>query len=203
MPVSREPGKEMAGATLMVGAVAYLTSVFYFMLPHSPHIHARCAHSAALGFVAGRDLPVAAIGYAQRLHREGAYLDRALFVAAGLNVAVPHHHEPVAARARRRLQTAHSLMVMSYVVVLGGTLLDNAQLFDQVSRLAASDSLTGLANHRRLLEVMETRDSALQAHRPELCRSAFRSGWPEKDQRQVRPFDRQPGHQAAGRGFAQ
>ena len=50
---------------------------------------------------------------------------------------------------------AHALMVLSYVVVLGGTLLDNAQLFDQVSRLAASDSLTGLANHRRLLEVME------------------------------------------------
>ena len=46
-------------------------------------------------------------------------------------------------------------MVMSYVVVLGGTLLDNAQLFDQVSRMAASDSLTGLANHRRLLEVLE------------------------------------------------
>jgi len=45
--------------------------------------------------------------------------------------------------------------VMSYVVVLGGTLLDNAQLFDQVSRMAASDSLTGLANHRRLLETME------------------------------------------------
>src|SRR5208283_4668879 len=50
---------------------------------------------------------------------------------------------------------AHALMVLSYVVVLGGTLLDNAQLFDQVSRMAASDSLTGLANHRRLVEVLE------------------------------------------------
>ena len=48
------------------------------------------------------------------------------------------------------------MMVMSYVIVLGGTLLDNAQLFDQVSQLAASDPLTGLANHRRLIEVMET-----------------------------------------------
>ena len=47
-------------------------------------------------------------------------------------------------------------MVLSYVVVLGGTLLDNAQLFDQVSRMASSDSLTGLANHRRLLETMES-----------------------------------------------
>jgi two-component system, cell cycle response regulator len=46
--------------------------------------------------------------------------------------------------------------VMSYVIVLGGTLLDNAQLFDQVSHLAASDPLTGLANHRRLIEVLET-----------------------------------------------
>jgi diguanylate cyclase (GGDEF)-like protein len=50
---------------------------------------------------------------------------------------------------------AHVIMVLSYVVVLGGTLLDNADLFDQVSRLAASDSLTGLANHRRLLEAMD------------------------------------------------
>ena len=41
-------------------------------------------------------------------------------------------------------------------MVLGGTLLDNARLFDQVSRMAASDSLTGLANHRRLIEVLET-----------------------------------------------
>ena len=50
---------------------------------------------------------------------------------------------------------AHVLDGLSYVVVLGGTLLDNAHLFDQVSRLAASDSLTGLANHRQLLEVLE------------------------------------------------
>ena len=31
IPISRDPAKEMAGATLIVGAVAYLTSVFYFM----------------------------------------------------------------------------------------------------------------------------------------------------------------------------
>jgi two-component system cell cycle response regulator len=45
---------------------------------------------------------------------------------------------------------------MSYDLVLGGTLLDNAKLFDEVSHLAASDSLTGLANHRRLIEVLES-----------------------------------------------
>ena len=38
IPVSREPAKEMAGATLVVGVAAYLTSVFYFMLPDAPRI---------------------------------------------------------------------------------------------------------------------------------------------------------------------
>jgi two-component system cell cycle response regulator len=38
---------------------------------------------------------------------------------------------------------------------LGGALLDNARLFEQVSHLAVSDPLTGLANYRRLLDVLE------------------------------------------------
>ena len=67
-----------------------------------------------------------------------------------MTMSASQHHLDAAYEA------AHSLMALSYVVVLGGTLLDNAKLFDQVSRLAASDSLTGLANHRKLLEVMET-----------------------------------------------
>jgi diguanylate cyclase (GGDEF)-like protein len=156
LPISRDPAKEMAGATLVVGAVAYLTSVFYFMLPHSPRILPGSIIARPWDLLPALIYLIAAIGYAQRLHREGAYLDRALFIAAGLNVlchvtmSASQHHLDAA------YETAHSLMVMSYVVVLGGTLLDNAKLFDQVSRLAASDSLTGLANHRKLLEVMET-----------------------------------------------
>jgi diguanylate cyclase (GGDEF)-like protein len=156
LPISRDPAKEMAGATLIVGAVAYLTSVFYFMLPTSPRIHPGALISRPWDLLPAGIYLIAAVGYAQRLHREGAYLDRALFVAAVLNVlchftmSASQHHLDAAYEA------AHSMMVLSYVVVLGGTLLDNAQLFDQVSRLAASDSLTGLANHRKLLEVMET-----------------------------------------------
>jgi diguanylate cyclase (GGDEF)-like protein len=156
LPISRDPAKEMAGATLIVGAVAYLTSVFYFMLPTSPRIHPGALISRPWDLLPAGIYLIAAVGYAQRLHREGAYLDRALFVAAVLNVLChltmsgSQHHLDAAYEA------AHSMMVLSYVVVLGGTLLDNAQLFDQVSRLAASDSLTGLANHRKLLEVMET-----------------------------------------------
>src|SRR5260370_33007142 len=46
-------------------------------------------------------------------------------------------------------------MVLGYVVALGGALLDNARLFEQVHHLAVSDPLTGLANYRRLLDVLE------------------------------------------------
>ena len=156
IPISRDPAKEMAGATLIVGAVAYLTSIFYFMIPNSPRIHPGSLISRPWDLLPAAIYLVAAVGYARRLHSEGAYLDRALCVAAGLNVlchvtmATSQHHLDAA------YETAHSLMVLSYIVVLGGTLLDNAKLFDQVSHLAASDSLTGLANHRKMLEVMET-----------------------------------------------
>jgi diguanylate cyclase (GGDEF)-like protein len=50
---------------------------------------------------------------------------------------------------------AQSLMVLSYAVALGGALLDNARLFERVRHMAVSDPLTGLANYRRLLDVLE------------------------------------------------
>jgi diguanylate cyclase (GGDEF)-like protein len=90
-----------------------------------------------------------------RRENSGSSLDRALFIAAAMNVIC---HITISQSQHvfdAAFTVAHVVMDLSYVVVLGGTLLDNAQLFDQVSRLAASDSLTGLANHRRLLEVLE------------------------------------------------
>src|SRR5260370_41091744 len=51
---------------------------------------------------------------------------------------------------------AQGFSVMGYAIALGGTLLDNARLFDQVHHLAVSDPLTGLANYRRLLDELES-----------------------------------------------
>jgi diguanylate cyclase (GGDEF)-like protein len=50
---------------------------------------------------------------------------------------------------------ALGLRTASYALILGGTLLDNARLFEQVRRLAVSDSLTGLGNYRALLNALE------------------------------------------------
>jgi diguanylate cyclase (GGDEF)-like protein len=155
IPVSRDPGKEIAGVTLIVGAVAYLTSVFYFMLPRAPKVHPGAFVPRGWDLLPAVIYIAATVGYGWRLRRTTAALDRALFIAAGLNVIC----HLTMSQSQRTLDgpytLAHGLVVLSYVVVLGGTLLDNAQLFDQVSRMAASDSLTGLANHRRLLEALE------------------------------------------------
>ena len=155
IPVSRDPGKEIAGVTLIVGAVAYLTSVFYFMLPRAPKIHPGHLIPRGWDLLPAAIYIIATIGYGWRLRRASASLDRALFIAAGLNVLCHITISQSQHTLDAAYTMAHVLMVLSYVVVLGGTLLDNAQLFDQVSRLAASDSLTGLANHRRLLEALD------------------------------------------------
>ena len=156
VPVARDPAKEMAAATLLVGAVAYLTSVFYFMLPNAPKMHPGWIVPRPWDLLPAGIYVAATLGYAWRLRRVDTSLDRALFIAALLNVVC---HVTIS-QSQRVLDApftlAHVFMVLSYVAVLGGTLLDNAQLFDQVSTLAASDSLTGLANHRRLLEVLES-----------------------------------------------
>jgi diguanylate cyclase (GGDEF)-like protein len=154
-PLSREPGKEIAFATAIVGAAAYLTSVFYFIIPGPPKIHPGAFIPRPWDLLPAGIFVVAAIGYRWRLRRASAALDRALFIASVLNVLC---HLTIAESQHildAPFTLAHVLMVLSYVVVLGGTLLDNAQLFDQVSHMAASDSLTGLANHRKLLEVLE------------------------------------------------
>jgi diguanylate cyclase (GGDEF)-like protein len=156
VPVSRDPGKEMAVATLIVGAVAYLTSVFYFMLPASPKINPGALIPRLWDLLPAAIYVAAAIGYHLRLRRVNTSLDRALYVAAMLNalchITISESQHVLDAP----FTLAHVFMVLSYVVVLGGTLLDNAQLFDQVSTLASSDPLTGLANHRRLFETLES-----------------------------------------------
>jgi len=156
IPISRDPAKEMAGATLIVGAVAYLTSVFYFMLPNAPKVNPGAIVPRPWDLLPAAIYVIAAIGFGLRLRRANAALDRALFVAAILN-AVAHITISQSERTLDAPSTlAHVFVVLSYVVVLGGTLLDNAQLFDQVSTLASSDSLTGLANHRHLFQELES-----------------------------------------------
>jgi diguanylate cyclase (GGDEF)-like protein len=156
IPVSREPAKEIAGATLVVGAIAYLTSVFYFMMPAALKVHPNSLIPRQWDLLPAAIFAIAAVGYRVRLRRADASLDRALFAAAIINVMCHAAMAESAHMLDAPYSLAHGLVVLSYIVVLGGTLLDNAQLFDQVSRQASMDPMTGLANHRQMFEVLQS-----------------------------------------------
>src|ERR1700733_6214643 len=134
-PTARDAGREIGAATLLVGGVAYLISVIYFTVPPM-RIHADSILPRPWDLMLAALFLVSAFGYSWRLNRVESAFDRSLYFAAVLNVAChlaasesqPPLHAPYL--------LSHFLMVASYAIVLGGTLLENAHLFDEVSGLA-------------------------------------------------------------------
>jgi diguanylate cyclase (GGDEF)-like protein len=98
----------------------------------------------------------AAIVLQQKKLRDRFAFDAVLVWVAGLNAA----GHLIASQSARLLDApaagAELIETLSYMVLLGATLLDNAQLFGQVRTLAISDSLTGLANYRRLVDILQS-----------------------------------------------
>jgi diguanylate cyclase (GGDEF)-like protein len=155
LPRSRHPRGEIAGALLTVLAAAYLITAALRRLPPevSPHPGAIIPSPQQL-LPAGIFL-VALIWYRRRLELEDSAFDRTIYAAAWMNLAA----QLAASQSQRLLDSpfvfAQALTVTSYAIALGGALLDNARLFEQVRHLAVSDPLTGLANYRRFLDVLE------------------------------------------------
>ena len=155
LPLSREPNKEIAWALLIVGAVSYLTSVVFFAIPTTPKIHPHAFIPRPWDLLPAAIYLFAAVGFWKRLAHLDSLLDHALFLCCAANVACHIAMSQSAMRFDAASGAAQFFEATGYAIVLAGALLDNAKLFDQVSRLAISDPLTGLANYRRLLEVME------------------------------------------------
>jgi diguanylate cyclase (GGDEF)-like protein len=155
VPHSREPSREMAIALVVVSVVAYLTSAAYLGSPAEPVIHPLAVIARPWDLFPAALFLIAAIGYGRRLRRSHTAFDWALCAAAWMNVAC----HVAASQSDRILDApftlAQILKVSSYAIVLGGALLDNVQLFEQVRHLAVTDSLTGLANYRSLLQSLE------------------------------------------------
>jgi diguanylate cyclase (GGDEF)-like protein len=155
LPRSRHPKLEIAGALLTVVGLTYLITAALRRLPPevSPHPLALLPNPQQL--LPAAIFLVGLIGFRRRLQIEDSGFDRAIYSAAWMNVAA----QLAASQSVRLLDTpfvlAQALTVTSYAVALGGALLDNARLFEQVQHLAVSDPLTGLANYRRLLDVLE------------------------------------------------
>jgi len=155
LPLSREPNREIAWALLIVGLIAYLTSVAFFAFPAAPKIYPHSFIPRPWDLLPAAIYLAATIGFWRRLKHVDSALDRALFLSALVNVACHVTMSQSSMHFDAASGAAQFLEAAGYAIVLAGALLDNARLFDQVSRLAISDPLTGLANYRRLLEVME------------------------------------------------
>ncbi len=156
LPRSRHTKVEIAGTLLTVVALTYLITAALRHLPRDVSPHAGAIVPNPLQFLPAVLFLLAIFLYRRRVHGDGTSFDRTIYAAAWLNLAA----QLAASQSDKLLDApfafAQALMVTSYGVALGGALLENARLFEQVHQLAASDSLTGLANHRRLLDVLES-----------------------------------------------
>ena len=173
MPTARQPSKETAAALLVVALAAYLTSAAFLAAPAAPIAQAKNLLSRPWDLLPAALFLIAAICFRLRIKNEknkknsASVFDYSLFIVASLNV-ICH----VSAAFSRQLFDgpfflAELSKIFSYVVMLSGALLDQARLFDQVRSMAVSDPLTGLANYRRLISVLEAElDRSRRTQRP-------------------------------------
>lgn len=173
MPTARKPSKETAAALFVVALATYLTSAAFLAAPAAPAVHEKDFLSRPWDLLPAALYLAAALAFRQRIAAEkdkkssASLFDYSLLIVAILNV-VCH----VAAAFSRQLFDgpfflAELTKVFSYVVILSGALLDQARLFDQVRTMAVSDPLTGLANYRRLISVLEAElDRSRRTQRP-------------------------------------
>jgi len=156
VPRSRRPRLEIAGALFTVVLLTYVITAALRHLPAETSPHALAFIPSPQQLLPAVLFLVALVWFRRRLQIEDSAFDRALYSAAWMNVAA----QLAASQSARLLDSpfvlAQALTVTSYAVALGGALLDNARLFEQVQHLAVSDPLTGLANYRRLLDVLES-----------------------------------------------
>jgi diguanylate cyclase (GGDEF)-like protein len=155
IPRSRHTKAEITGALLSVIAFTYLITAALRRLPPEVSRHPGAFVPSPQQLLPAMIFLAAVIWYRRRLDSEDSAFDRTIYAAAWMNCAAQ-----IAACQSERLLDApfvlgQVLTVSSYALALGGALLDNARLFEQVRHLAVSDPLTGLANYRRLLDVLE------------------------------------------------
>lgn len=155
IPRSRHTKGEITGALMAVVGFTYFITMALRRLPPEASRHPISFVPSPQQLLPGLIFLVAVIWYRRRLESEDSAFDRTIYAAAWLNFA----SQLAACQSERLFDApfvlAQVLTVSSYALALGGALLDNARLFEQVRHLAVSDPLTGLANYRRLLDVLE------------------------------------------------
>src|SRR5580692_679725 len=155
LPWPRDPRKNVLGLSAIVISATCLVAGTFLIFPSTPPIHSHSPTPRVWELLPAAIFMVAAVALNGVKESDGFAFDTALVWVAGLNV-VSHL---IASQSARLLDAAAGVAelvnAISYIVLLGATLLDNARLFRQVRTLAISDSLTGLANYRHLIDVLQ------------------------------------------------
>src|SRR6516164_7061041 len=167
IPRSRHPKLEIGGALFTVLSLTYLISASLRRLPPDVSGHPNAVIPNPLQLIPAVIFLVALYGFRHRKYLMNSAFDRSIYTAVWLNFAA----QLAACQSQIILDGpfmfAQLLNVTSYVILLGGSLLDSARVFEQVRHLAASDPLTGLANYRKLLDVLDTEtERTLRTGRP-------------------------------------
>lgn len=167
LPRSRHPRLEIAGALFTVISFTYLIAATLRRLPPEVSRHPDTIIPNPLHLLPALIFLIAMVGYRRRRYLSDSAFDRSIYIAVWLNLAA----QLAACQSERLLDGpfvfAQGLNVCSYFILLGGALLDSARVFEQVRHLAASDPLTGLANYRKLLDVLDTEtERTLRTGRP-------------------------------------
>jgi len=156
IPRSRHPRMEIAGALFTVLALTYLITASLRKLPQDVSGHPEAVIPNPLHLIPAIIFLVALYGFRHRKYLKNSAFDRCIYSAVWLNFVA----QLAACQSVKLLDGpflfAQLLNISSYIVLLVGSLLDTARVFEQVRHLAASDPLTGLANYRRLLDVLDT-----------------------------------------------
>lgn len=155
LPWPRDPDKNVIALSSIVAAATCLVAATFLIFPSTPPIYPHSPTPRVWELFPAAIFLVAAIALNTVKESDGFAFDTALVWVAGLNVM----SHLIASQSARLLDAAAGIAelvnAVSYVVLLGATLLDNARLFRQVRTLAISDSLTGLANYRHLVDVLQ------------------------------------------------
>jgi len=156
LPWPRQARRTIFAVLSVVAATAALTGIVFVFLTQGPTIHPKSLLPRPWDlFPAGLFLAATILLYRSPYRLRSAFGGSLVWVA-GMNAAC----HLVATQSAQLLDApaiaAQVLNSLSYLVLLGATLVDNVRLFGQVRDRAVSDSLTGLANYRRFIEALQS-----------------------------------------------
>ena len=155
LPWPRDPRKNIHAVLAIVVTASCLITALFLILPGKLPVYPHSAIPRPWDLILAGVFFAAAFVLNRGTHPDRLAFDVMLVWVAGFNAA----SHLIASQSARVLDasvaTAELVNTISYLVLLGATLLDNAHLFRQVRTLAISDSLTGLANYRRLVDILQ------------------------------------------------